>query len=72
MKKIYYILFTFIIFFMIYYVINKQNIEGMTISSGSVRGYIKHQIRQPIRKFRENFNNPTLDYYVNKLNQILR
>jgi hypothetical protein len=71
-KILYSILFIGIIFLIMYYIYNKQNLEGMTISSGSMRGYIKRKIHPSVRKIRQKFDNPKLNYYTNKLNQILR
>ena len=65
-KTFYFFLFfiTTIIIFLITY----KNIKR----EGMISRYIKQQIRAPIRKLRDSFSNPTLDYYTNKLNQMLR
>ena len=68
-KTFYFFLFfittitTIIIFFTTYKNIKRE---------GMISRYIKQQIRAPIRKLRDSFTNPTLDYYTNKLNQMLR
>lgn len=80
-SSLYSFLFIFIIILIIIYYVNTKSCsscyckkkEGMTnsdVSSGSMRGYIVRQIRPLVRK--ANFSNPTMDYYKNKLEQILR
>jgi len=53
------------------------NKEGMTnITSGKMVGYIKrkiHPVTRPIvRKVKSSFENPTFQYYTNKINQLLK
>jgi hypothetical protein len=68
-KKIFYFfIFIVLIATIIIFLTTYNNIKR----EGMITRYIKQQIRAPIRKLRDNFSNPTLDYYSNKLNQLLR
>ena len=69
-EKIFYFFLFFIIFItaIIIFLTTYKNIKR----EGMITQYIKQQIRAPIRKLRDNFSNPTLEYYSNKLNQLLK
>lgn len=68
-KNIYF--FSFFLFFMIAIIIFLTTYKNIK-REGMIPRYIKQQIRAPMRNLRDTFNNPTLDYYSNKLNQLLR
>jgi hypothetical protein len=69
-----------IFYFFVFFIISIATIIFLTTLTtyknikreGMITRYIKQQIRAPIRNIRDNFSNPTLDYYSNKLNQLLR
>lgn len=52
----------------------KEGIEN--INSGRMVGYIKRKIhpivRPAVRKVKSSFANPTVEYYINKIDQILK
>lgn len=72
------------IFFIIIFLSSKQINEGCNcgkegienINSGRMVGYIKRQIhpivRPVVRKVKSSFTNPTIEYYSNKINQMLK
>jgi hypothetical protein len=70
-----YIFVAVLIIFLLWNYFNKMNNkEGMEISTGGMMGYVKRQIhpitRPIVRKVKDSFTNPTMEYYTNKINQI--